>query len=153
MEDILNGARAHGFGVSKAPGGRLRVRKRPMEAPFLGAAPVREMELVRQLVAGDDDDAVGTLIYRMGSAFAHGQLHALNMLNLERLASPVEGMGLARVRISTGEVVRDTAGIVYGVHRTMLAASELYGWDVQRWEVVAQPAMRYWALGLQALAR
>ncbi len=152
MEDIVNAARAHGFGVSKATRGLKKIR-RPIDVPHLGVAPLSEMELVRQLVSGDDDDPVGLLVYRMGSAFTHGQPHVLNMLNLQRLSSPVEGMGLARVGVSTAEVVRDTAPIVYGVHRTMLRACEHYGWDIRRWQTVAQPAVRYWAEGLQALPR
>ncbi len=73
------------------------------------------------------------------------------MLSLQRLESPVPGMGLARIGVSPAEVARDTAAIVYGVHKTVLRASQHYGWDLQQWQSVAQPALRRWATELGAL--
>lgn len=149
VEDIVKAARAHDYGVSRAPGGRLR-RRRPMERPYLGKEPPSEMELVRRLVSEDDADPAGALVYRIGSAFTHGQPHVLNMMTVQRLSSPVPGMGLARIGVSGAEVARDTAAIVYGIHKTMLRASQHYGWDLQQWQTVAQPALRYWATALEA---
>lgn len=69
IENIVKAARAHDIGVSKAPGGRFKVRRRPMDPPYLGTEPPRELELVRRLVSEDDADPLGALVYRMGSAF------------------------------------------------------------------------------------
>lgn len=122
-----------------------------MEPPYLGVAPLRESELVRRLVGEDENDPVGVLVYRMGSAFTHGQPHLFNMLSLQRLSSTVPGVGLARVGVSRAQGARDTAAIAYGVHKTMLRACEHYGWNLSRWQATAQPALSYWSTQLEAL--
>lgn len=151
VDNIISAARAHGFGVSRAPAGRIKVRRRPMEPPYLGEPPLSESGLVRRLVGEDEDDPVGMLVYRMGSAFTHGQPHLFNMLSLQRLSSPVPGMGLGRIGVNRAGAARDTAAIAYGVHKTMLRACEHYGWNLAQWQATAQPALSYWRTQLEAL--
>jgi len=100
------------------------------------------MELVRRLVAGEDqDDPLGTLVYQMGSAFTHGQQQLWHMLTLTEVGAPAAGMRTARVGITAQQVGSAIGPVVYGVHRTMLRACAHYGWNLNRWEPVALPAL------------
>ncbi len=139
---IRASAGRHGYVVNRARNRRGGVHLQPQ---WLGDRPPSEMALVHALL-GDVEGGPGRLLYRMSSAFVHGQPHAVvMMLHPQATDSPLRaGVGMARLGASVAQMATWSVGTIYGVHLAMERMCMHLGWEAERWHGPAISVLRQW---------
>lgn len=113
---------------------------------WLGARPPSAMALAEVLF--DDVDGgkhLAQTMHRLTSAVVHGQMHGLLLFLVKESAEPLgDGMSRVRMGLALQDFATWSSPVVYGLHRLLIRACDEYGWPVQRWQRVAQPALADW---------
>lgn len=137
---ITQTAPHHGFKVvtEKPKYGQLAPSR------YLDSKLPHEMKMVHELLADDDSDGLGRMIYRVASAVVHAQPHTLGLMNFQTTGPRVDGVGAAEMSLSLPALTSFTGGAVLGIYNSAGRALEHAGLPVRAWERAALPVLRKW---------
>ena len=112
---------------------------------FIGQKLPSDMSLIRDLLDRDGSEATGDLVFRVSSAFVHGEHHILNLMS-KRISDvdPAPGVAGVELAFKFDNFVVFMASAAIGIHRVALAASAYAGWPAEVWENLAQPVIQRW---------
>ncbi|PVD10119.1 hypothetical protein [Streptomyces sp. CS147] len=134
IQRIVQAARAHGFDVR-----RTSDRYQP---PFLGTKLPTTTALATQMI----DPALGQLLWRIGSAVAHGQQHGISMF-LEQIDQPVDplhGDAAAQMGASAEATALRCGGGPLAVICTLQRLFLQFGWDTTRLSIATADVVNTW---------
>lgn len=149
VEAIERDARTLGLPPATTPGARKDGSRDPV---FIGRKLPSDMELIRGLLDRDGSEETGDLIFRVGSAFVHGEYHVLNLLS-RRISDldPAPGVAGVEVGVRLDNLVVFVASVAIGIHRVALAACAYAGWPEDVWQNLAQPIIQRWQATLHVV--
>lgn len=142
VEAIERDALAIGLPRATRPGVKKDGTRDPV---FIGQKLPSDMALIRELLDRDGSEQTGDLIFRVASAFVHGENHVLNLLT-KRISDidPAPGVAGVEIGVRLDNFVVFMAGVAIGIHRVALAACAYAGWPDEVWQNLAQPIIQRW---------
>jgi hypothetical protein len=130
-----------------------RRKARSWEPHYIREPMPSDMELVRPLLDRDGSNPTGDLIFRMASAFVHGEQHILRLLEVETSEVPgATGVTGVRLGVDPRKFVSFMASVPIGVQHVALAAVRHAGLPEEVWQNLAQPLMGRWRASLPVVA-
>jgi hypothetical protein len=121
---------------------------------YIGQRLPSDMSLIRNLLDRDGSDPTGDLIFRVASAFVHGEHHVINLLSQQVSdVRPAPGVRNVAFGVRLDNLAVYLASIATGIHRVALATCAYAGWPDEVWQNMAQPTRRRWQATLHAVQR
>jgi hypothetical protein len=134
---------------------RTKARSDGTRAPDRVGQPVPgDMALIRNLLDRDESEATADLIFRVASAFVHGEQHVINLLS-RRISDARSAPGVTNLEVGVrlDNLAVYLASIIVGIHRMALATCAYAGWPDEVWQNMAQPMLRRWQATMHAAQR
>jgi hypothetical protein len=108
-----------------------------------------DMQLIRELLDRNGRAPTGDLVFRVSSAFVHGQHHVVSLMSRQfQQARSAPGVSAVSLGFRLDNFVTYTASAVIGVHEAALAAVRYAGLPDEVWQNLMQPLMRRWQASL-----
>jgi hypothetical protein len=147
MDRIEQQARALGLPRPQPKKGR------PWEPDYIREPVPPDMKLVSALLDRDGNDPTGNLIFRISSAFVHGEHHHISLLQSQITPVPgVSGVSGMRLGVDLPKFVSFMASVPIGIQHAALAAVRYAGLPDEVWQNLAQPLVRTWQATLGVVA-
>jgi hypothetical protein len=126
---------------------------RDWEPHYIRESVPKDMKLVSALLDRDGSDPTGELIFRMSSAFVHGEHHLMRLLEQQITPVPgITGVSTMRLRVDLYKFVSFLASVPVGIQHVALAAVRYAGLPDEVWQDLAQPLMHRWQATLRIVA-
>lgn len=148
-EDIERQARAEG--LPRMTKSKLQGDGTTKSAFHIGTAVPRDMELIRQLMDREPSAPTGSSIFRISSAFVHGEYHVQDLLSQRPTGTSTHGAAGYQYGIRLDNFISYVASVLLGVHHVALAALRYAGLPDEVWERLAQPEMQQWQTALNVV--
>jgi hypothetical protein len=148
IANIVEGAKQAGFHVT-LPGRRRGGEDQP---PQIGPPLPREMSLARAVLDDVPGDETGDIVYRVASAFVHGEPHFTSLMSVrDHSPNPAPESTTVQLGMRLDNFVVFTASAIFAVHRTAMAALAYAGLPDSVWLDVIGPTLLRWQASLHAV--
>jgi hypothetical protein len=136
---ILQSARAANIPVTE----KKRRKDGTTPVPDLGSGLPGDMEFVR-LMLDEVGREAGDSVYRLTSAFVHGETHIADLLSVRRDQPPLPDSTTVTLGMRLDNFILFSSSTVLAVHSTALAAVFYAGLPASVWQDLAQPLLQRW---------